>query len=450
MWVWSSVEERIGYLRTQRQHRIESDDGDDLGLRNEPARRRCRHPLQRKVGTRRRVPNRKMSNRYGRIYHSKYHYNDLRFPSLSDRNDFAKQFNAYHASHDHDGEAPRFESLDVSDIIRESYDASELRDPGSVTIDGYAPYEIQAYHEDQRHSEFYGYQPPTCCVPPIISVNQTLIVSDTLNRHELSAIFTDMPAEDYESLLESVKADGFIDPVIRLIGDEVLDGWHRYGAAKELNLIRKLRFKQWNAEDEGDPAVFVKARNLERRHLTAGQRAQIVVHFNERFGRGNIQSQREDSGSPNGEPKTRDELAKEAGVGTSTIDRAIQVEKAGGSKAVMSGEKSVSEVLETPEPRAASKRLKQKPPQADPPPEVSSVSETQCDWHRISEAMNVVNSELGKLYLTDTEKQQISEMVNGVAAVFKGYTGTSRDAYFRVLVNIASKYMSDLGEGKEI
>lgn len=418
-----------------------------------------------------------MSNRYGRIYHSKYHYNDLRFPSLSDRNDFAKQFNAYHASHDHDGEAPRFEALDVSEIIRESYDASELRDPGSVTIDGYTILEIKEYHENSRLSRFYGYQPPTCCVPPIISVNQTFIASETLNRHELSAIFTDMPAEDYESLLQSVKADGFIDPVIRLIGDEVLDGWHRYGAAKELNLIRKLRFKQWNAEDEGDPAVFVKARNLERRHLTAAQRGQIVVHFNERFGHGGdrksseaphtvqesrvdarenvsgdvreIKSSNDDLKSED-EPKTREQLAKEARVSTATIDRAIAVEKAGGSQAVMSGEKSVSEVLETPEPRAASKRLKQKPPQADPPPEVSSVSETQCDWHRISEAMNVVNSELGKLHLTDTEKQQISEMVNGVAAVFKGYTGTSRDAYFRVLVNIASKYMSDLGEGKEI
>lgn len=37
----------------------------------------------------------------------------------------------------------------------------------------------------------------------------------------------------------------------------ILDGWHRYRAAQELNLIRRLRFQEWNEDKEGDPRSFV-------------------------------------------------------------------------------------------------------------------------------------------------------------------------------------------------
>ena len=156
-----------------------------------------------------------------------------------------------------------------------------------------------------------------------------------------------MPDTDFQSLLESVQTDGFIDPIIRIHEGHILDGWHRYRAAQELNLIRRLKFQEWNEDEkkDGDPKAFVLARNIERRHLSASQRAQIVVTFNERFNRGNIDAQRNDSDSPNGEPKTRQELAQEAGVGTRTIDRAVAVDKAGQSEAVIAGEKTASEVI---------------------------------------------------------------------------------------------------------
>ena len=49
-----------------------------------------------------------------------------------------------------------------------------------------------------------------------------------------------------------------------------------------------------------------QTRNIERRHLTPQQRAQIVVEFNAHAGAGNPNLT-----SPNGEVKTRDQLAKE-------------------------------------------------------------------------------------------------------------------------------------------
>ena len=101
--------------------------------------------------------------------------------------------------------------------------------------------------------------------------------------------------------------------------------------------------------------MFVLARNIERRHLTPGQWAQIAVAFNERFSRGGDRKS-DDFKTPNGVLKSKKELAEQAKVGTSTIDRAVQVEKAGESEAVIAGEKSVAEVLKEKE----KKKLKDK------------------------------------------------------------------------------------------
>ena len=308
------------------------------------------------------------ATRYGRIYHSDYSYINLRFASADERKTFTEKFNAYHASHDHDGVVPRFENEVASKIGNP--ESTTIHDAHSVSIDGYATYEIEEYHNPGDSIARRGrYKPPTCCVAPVISVDRTFVQSDALTRHELSAIFTDIPDEEFASMLQSIERDGFMDPIIRLIGTEVLDGWHRYSAAKELNLLRKLRFQQWNKKDEGDPAAFVYARNQHRRHQSAAKRAQITVFFNERYGHG---TNRYTLDSPNGEsnpdvdvpngtskPKTREELAKEAGVGVRTIARAIEVDKEGESEAVIKGEKTAGEVIKARDAATAKKRKKQ-------------------------------------------------------------------------------------------
>ena len=302
------------------------------------------------------------STRYGRIQHDRHSAINVRFLSPDVRQEFADKFDEFHAAHDHDGEIPTFEMITAADT--KGYDGRRTPvDQKYISIDGYSYKEITEYHEENGLYTSVFYEPPTCCIAPIIVVNDAFTDSGTLERHELSAVFGDMPEDDYASLLESVQKDGFMDPKIKLLDGKVLDGWHRYRAGKELNLLRKLKFQEWDEKNNGaDAQAFVLARNIERRHLNASQRAQIVVAFNERFDRGNIEAQRsvglyDDSGSPNGEPKTREELAKEAGVGTSTIDRAVAVEKAGESEKVIAGEKSASEVLKV---REVSKLLKQK------------------------------------------------------------------------------------------
>ena len=63
--------------------------------------------------------------------------------------------------------------------------------------------------------------------------------------------------------------------------------------------------------------------------------------LNERFAWGGDRSK-----TPNGVLKTTSELAAQAKVGKSTIDRAVKVEKAGKSEAVISGETSATQVIE--------------------------------------------------------------------------------------------------------
>ena len=278
------------------------------------------------------------STRYGRIYHGDHHHNNIKFPSSEARDTFAKEFEKYHNSHEHDGEAPRFEFVKASEI--KSYERG-AKEADALTLDGYDWAEIHKYHNREFPDTHTHYRMPTCCVSPIIVFDREFIDSGTLERHELSSVFGDMAEDDFENLVQSVENDGFMDSLIRTHENKILDGWHRYQAALSLNLVRELMFMPWDDEKDGEAIAFVSARNLERRHLTASQRGQIVVSLNERFAWGGDRSK-----TPNGVLKTTSELAAQAKVGKSTIDRAVKVEKAGKSEAVISGETSATQVIE--------------------------------------------------------------------------------------------------------
>ena len=279
------------------------------------------------------------STRYGRIYHGDHHHNNIKFSSPDARDTFAEAFKKYHAAHDHDGEAPRFEFIKAADV-RDVYGGGRNHNHDEITMDGYDCHEIKEYHNREYPDTYTHYWMPTCCVSPIIVLDREFIDAGTLKRHELSSIFGDMPETDFENLVKSVEQDGFMDSLIRMHDGKILDGWHRYQAALSLNLVRKLMFMAWDEEKEGNAIAFVAARNIERRHLSASQRAQIVVSLNERFAWGGDRSK-----TPNDALKTKTELAAQANVGASSIDRAVKVEKLGKSESVISGETSATQVI---------------------------------------------------------------------------------------------------------
>lgn len=300
------------------------------------------------------------ANRYGQIWHGNHHCINIRFASTEARLKFQNEFEAYHALHDHEGDIPTFRCVSLKDLKLGTGDRSpqdlvkaETDKDYRITIDGYSWNEIHDYHNPSGLSKYTWYSVPTCCVPPIIVIDREFVDSGTLQRHPLSAIFGDMPDGDFQSLIESVQADGFIDPIIHIYEGQILDGWHRYRAAQELNLIRRLKFQEWKERDEGDPAAFVLARNIERRHLTPGQRGVIVVEMNNWLERGDVDSQRDDPSFDGSQPKTTAELAEQAGIGTATIERAKQVSRAGKGKEVIAGEKSMGQVLEEQKAKAS-------------------------------------------------------------------------------------------------
>ena len=156
-----------------------------------------------------------------------------------------------------------------------------------------------------------------------------------MKRHPLSVVWGDMPPEQFAELVKDVRSHGVKEPIVAY-DEMILDGWHRYRAAAKAEKTCKFV-----ALPEGeDPAGFVIRRNAHRRHLTAMQRAEAVVRCHSWMGRGKPKSSTNDlfSGKaaateenpPNGGFKTdrqkpvatTAQMAKEAGAGQRTVERA--------------------------------------------------------------------------------------------------------------------------------
>lgn len=90
-------------------------------------------------------------------------------------------------------------------------------------------------------------------------------MNQTFNQHPLSSAFPKMDGEDFLSLKDSVSSIGVQNPIILYEG-MILDGWHRYLAAQELQMpCPSVEL------GDVDPRDFVLAQNKARRHITTAQ-----------------------------------------------------------------------------------------------------------------------------------------------------------------------------------
>ena len=94
-------------------------------------------------------------------------------------------------------------------------------------------------------------------------------------QHPLSAVFPPMGDEELFDLAEDIREHGLHEAVVLYAG-KVLDGWHRYQAC-QINGIA-ARTTEYPGED---PVAYVMSKNAHRRHLTASQRAAVVVRCSE-------------------------------------------------------------------------------------------------------------------------------------------------------------------------
>lgn len=91
--------------------------------------------------------------------------------------------------------------------------------------------------------------------------------------HEYADIFPWIEGEAYRALVEDIRKNGVLEPIVFLDG-AVLDGRNRYMAARELGI------EYPRVEYEGnDPLGFVISHNLTRRHLSEPQRSMVATRI---------------------------------------------------------------------------------------------------------------------------------------------------------------------------
>jgi ParB-like chromosome segregation protein Spo0J len=86
-----------------------------------------------------------------------------------------------------------------------------------------------------------------------------------LTPHPIAALFPDLPAADFDVLIEDIRRHGVRVPILVHRG-QILDGWQRYRACQLLK--KPCPMIQWNGRD---PWLEVQSRNLVRRHLSKEQ-----------------------------------------------------------------------------------------------------------------------------------------------------------------------------------
>ena len=100
-----------------------------------------------------------------------------------------------------------------------------------------------------------------------------------MEKHHLN-IMPDMAKEDYQSLKEDIKNNGFDDKYpIYLYEGKILDGWHRYNVCYELGIEPVYK----TFEGSKFEALNLVVRSETRRHATSSQKAAVAVKTDEVF-----------------------------------------------------------------------------------------------------------------------------------------------------------------------
>ena len=192
-------------------------------------------------------------------------------------------------------------------------------------------------------------------------------------RHPLSAAYPSMPDDQFAELVEDIRQHGQHEPAVLHEG-MVIDGWHRYQACEKVGV--DCRFSQF---DGNDPATFVIRKNTLRRHLSEAQRAITVVtvrSWRPANTKGEpAQNRRVSNGHPSA---TVEQMATEAGVSKSTIQRAKKAHDAGLSDDIRDGIASLPR-REKKESKILPRNL---PPEKDPEPSEIEVLKSELSDSR--------------------------------------------------------------------
>lgn len=156
--------------------------------------------------------------------------------------------------------------------------------------------------------------------------------------HESAELFPMMDAQEFTKLCESIDRNGQQEPIWTVDG-KVIDGRNRLKACDELGIEPMMEER---GIEESQVVDVVLALNLDRRHLSASQRAMVASKVSRLRGSSGVGSLDE---VQNCTSKTQAEAADELGVSLRSVKSARHVEDHGTPElreSVESGEVSVS------------------------------------------------------------------------------------------------------------
>jgi len=114
--------------------------------------------------------------------------------------------------------------------------------------------------------------------------------------HPAAELFPLMEGEEFEGLVASIKEQGLRESVWVTADGQLLDGRNRVRACHAAGIEPTRR-----TFSGGDPVAFVMALNMERRHLTVGQRALVALKLVPMYETEAAKRQAQAPGKPRGE-----------------------------------------------------------------------------------------------------------------------------------------------------
>lgn len=243
-------------------------------------------------------------------------------------------------------------------------------------------------------------------------------MSTVYTQHKLSAAFPSMNDAEFQALVIDIRDHGQRDPIITYQG-QILDGIHRYRACLECGKEPWIRPEPYSGDD---PAGWVLSRNLHRRHLSASQRAGVIVACNEWRSNGDRSSAPVQSSA---------QMAEAVQVSTRTIDSAKSAESAGLGEMVRAGKidakpaaelarkapeiaaRVVAKEITPAQGKAELKDRESKPsPRAFGPSESEKFAELQAEKAKLEAALADKNAEIIALELAGVDEGARNEAMD--------------------------------------
>ena len=208
-----------------------------------------------------------------------------------------------------------------------------------------------------------------------------------------------MDTEAFKALVNDIEEQGQLDP-IDVVGDKIVDGWHRYRACLLLEVEPKTR-----TLPEGLELVeYVLGKNAHRRHMTAEQRAAVVMlAANWMPAHRPTARNKDDTASP----LSNQAAAERAGVSKRTIQRVKAQIRAGHGEALATGSETLRS-LAAKAKRNVAAGLRQKAGK--------EVDEKRQERSKVSELRNEVASLKMEIERRDARLTELVEEVERLTA----------------------------------